>query len=284
MSDEESSGAFVSAIGFFFAMLIVGGALHIFGMTSFYGLWLGIFVGAVAMGISTWMLWNGGSSDDETLGNLSMYGAISVFSMIATSSWFWDSKGYCALQTETQRIEFGPQSLEDIFTNTSSYDFLVTDVSQRCMEIGAYDYANSYEIALLVGSSIFGILFILSLVVAFFASRDVIHDPTTKQNPVSELTIAKRIKIMEASLGNVKRCQELHGVLVNLDDFNKVRPPVKKCSDAQLDKIVDFYNELETEVSRVLSEGQLPTEPQQKKIDALAKKRGPVDRERAKRK
>ena len=102
MSDEESSGAFASAIGFLFAMFIVGGALHIFAMTSFYGLWLGIFVGAVAMGVSTWMLWNGGSSDDETLGNLSMYGAISVFFMIATSSWFWDSKGYCALQTETQ--------------------------------------------------------------------------------------------------------------------------------------------------------------------------------------
>ena len=82
----------------------------------------------------------------------------------------------------------------------------MTDVSQRCMEIGAYDYANSYEIALLVGSSIFGILFILSLVVGFIASRDVIHDPTNKKLPVSELTIAKRIVTTNTAAIESKDC------------------------------------------------------------------------------
>jgi hypothetical protein len=280
MNEQEESGALVAAIGTGLAVFFVGGLMHVLQMTSFYGLWLGIGVGAIAAGMATKFSWSLTENDSD---NLSTYGSLTLFLSASSTSWFWDEAGYCAIQTEAERVEFGPQSWQDVFTNTSRYDYLISDVSKRCIETGAYEYTNSYEITLMAFSLILGFFFLCYIFIGVMADRESNIEQARQSIPASQRTTADRIKSMEESVENASRCTQWYGLCANIDEMKRMRPPAKDCTDFQLLEIMALGSRMSSEVQRLTDGETKPIASQLKKVAQMEEKLVPIIKEIAKR-
>ena len=278
--NDEEPGIVTAAGGMALAAFVVGGVMHLLQMTSFYGLWVGVFVGAVINAVSAKAAWEQGDDADS---GLYLYGPLAVFMSVTSTSWFWDSRGYCAIQREAERVEFGPLSWMDVFTNTSRYDILVTDVSRSCMERGAYEYTNQYEIVLMDCTLALSAFFLIYLFFNGMASRELYASEKEAAIPASQKSTKKRISEMKVSVDNGSRCDEWHGLCVNIDDMNKMRPPVKDCSDDQLKEVIALYKQMNSHVQRLYEGPNAPVESQIKKVAQLAKKLTTVENEMKKR-
>ena len=107
VKDEGPNGV-IAAIAMALVAFGIGGVAHLFQMTSFYGLCAGVFVGAIFAAVSANTAWELGGESDK---GLYAYGPWAMFMSVASTSWFWDASGYCAIQREAERPDaFGNDS------------------------------------------------------------------------------------------------------------------------------------------------------------------------------
>ena len=220
--------------------------------------------------------------EEELMANVALGIMMLLGLFVFSSAPIWDPEGYCSYQVSGTWVEVGGETPEEIIKGQRNEDLLIRSDEENCLE-SPWSYTHIYEAALIWIAGLIGVSgTILIIVLQFISSREA-SSLGVKQKPISSMPLKKRIKLMEESLGNATRCDWLPGLLVNVDEFNRWRPPAKDCSSDQLKKISELYDRMMSEVNRITKSDRTPNETEQKKIDNLSKKLAPIEKERKKR-
>jgi len=163
-------GSYVAqGIGVLLAMLIAGLLMRLGQISSVKGFMVGALVGSIifVMGkIALYFLDEDSEDEEESfVSSWFSYGALAVFALVSTLSFYWDEPGFCEVQTNAETVNIGPQSIMDILENKNRTRIDIYSVKEDCLKVGAWEYMSTAGATVLVTSALFSVpyLFVLSL-------------------------------------------------------------------------------------------------------------------------